>query len=101
MSLPNVEVLWKSTIQSIEGEKRVEGLYIQQEGQSASCRCRASSSILDARPIPVLGDELPLDEHGFIVTNEQMETALPLVYAAGDVRRKALRQVITAAADGP
>ncbi len=101
LSLPNVEVLWKSTIQSIEGEKKVEGLHIQQEGQSRFLPLQGLFIYIGRKAnTGFLGDELPLDEHGFIVTNEQMETALPLVYAAGDVRRKALRQVITAAADG-
>ena len=41
-----------------------------------------------------------LDEHGYIVTNEDMETKVPGIYAAGDVRQKMLRQVVTATGDG-
>lgn len=41
-----------------------------------------------------------LDEHGYIVTNEEMETKVPGIYAAGDVRQKMLRQVVTATGDG-
>jgi thioredoxin reductase (NADPH) len=41
-----------------------------------------------------------LDEHGYIVTNEEMETKVPGIYAAGDVRQKTLRQVVTATGDG-
>ncbi|MCM3745334.1 thioredoxin-disulfide reductase [Sporosarcina luteola] len=41
-----------------------------------------------------------LDEHGYIVTNEEMETSVPGIYAAGDVRQKTLRQVVTATGDG-
>ncbi len=100
-SLPNVEILWKSTIQSIEGEKKVEGLHIQQEGRARFLPLQGLFVYIGRKAnTGFLGDELPLDEHGFIVTNDQMETSLPLVYAAGDVRRKGLRQVITAAADG-
>ena len=43
--------------------------------------------------------QLPL-EKGYIRTDEDMRTAIPGVFAAGDVRVKSLRQVITAAADG-
>ncbi|NLA11126.1 MAG: FAD-dependent oxidoreductase, partial [Firmicutes bacterium] len=39
-------------------------------------------------------------EKGYIVTDENMESSLPRVYAAGDVRRTTLRQIVTAAADG-
>lgn len=44
--------------------------------------------------------QVELDEAGYIRTNERMETNLPGVYAAGDVRHKELRQLVTAASDG-
>lgn len=43
---------------------------------------------------------LPLDEGGYIITNELMETKAPGIFAAGDVRYNSARQVITAAGDG-
>jgi len=43
---------------------------------------------------------LPMDEGGFIITNETMETKIPGVFAAGDVRHNSARQAITAAGDG-
>ena len=47
-----------------------------------------------------LRGKLELDQQGYIITNDKMETNIPGVYAAGDVRQKYLRQVITAASDG-
>lgn len=44
--------------------------------------------------------QIDLDENGYIVTDERLRTSLPGVYAAGDVRQKALRQIVTAVADG-
>ena len=41
-----------------------------------------------------------LDEAGYVLTDDEMRTNLPGVFAAGDIRRKTLRQVVTAAADG-
>ena len=46
------------------------------------------------------GTGIETDENGYILTDEEMRTSVPGVFAAGDVRRKSLRQVITAAADG-
>ncbi|MCI8387991.1 MAG: FAD-dependent oxidoreductase [Clostridiales bacterium] len=43
---------------------------------------------------------LELDNNGYIVTDESMRTSIPLVYAAGDVRAKLVRQIVTAASDG-
>jgi thioredoxin reductase (NADPH) len=43
---------------------------------------------------------LPLDEGGYIITNELMETRIPGIFAAGDVRHNSARQAITAAGDG-
>ena len=43
---------------------------------------------------------IDMDERGYIKTDEDMHTNIPGVYAAGDVRIKSLRQVVTAAADG-
>ncbi|MBP5717924.1 MAG: FAD-dependent oxidoreductase, partial [Abditibacteriota bacterium] len=40
------------------------------------------------------------DDYGYIVTDEEMATSVPGVFAAGDIRQKSLRQVITACADG-
>ena len=44
--------------------------------------------------------DLAVDSHGYIITNEEMETNLPGVFAIGDVRQKKLRQVTTAVGDG-
>ncbi len=41
-----------------------------------------------------------LNENGYILTNEQMETKIPGIFAAGDVREKTLRQIVTATGDG-
>ena len=45
-------------------------------------------------------NQLELDESGYIVADESTRTSLPGVFAVGDVRTKAVRQIITAAADG-
>ncbi|HHS48287.1 MAG TPA: thioredoxin-disulfide reductase, partial [Desulfurella acetivorans] len=45
-------------------------------------------------------DLIQTDEYGYIITNEEMETNIPGIYAVGDVRKKSLRQVVTACADG-
>ena len=41
-----------------------------------------------------------LNENGYVLTNEKMETKVPGIFAAGDVREKTLRQIVTATGDG-
>lgn len=102
LKIPRVEVLWNTTVSKIAGETKVSSLQIRQDG---------SDRIIDTDGIFIYagrlpnsgyleGIELEQDKRGFIITNEKMETSLEGIYAAGDIRNKFLRQVITAAADG-
>ncbi len=47
-----------------------------------------------------LNGQAPLDEAGYLIADERMQTGIPGVFAAGDVRHKGLRQVVTALSDG-
>lgn len=102
MKIPSVEILWNTTVSEIEGEKKVDGLKIKQEGQDRHLDVqglfiyagrKAKSGFLE-------GVEMERDDRGFIITSGKMETSIDGVYAAGDIRKKYLRQVITAASDG-
>lgn len=100
-ALPNVEVLWNSTVQKIEGEKRVSGLCLLQDDRELELPVDGVFVFTGRIPSTTfLRDEVALDESGYIITDENMETSLSRVYAAGDVRRTTLRQIVTAAADG-
>ena len=102
LSLPDVEVLWNTTISKIEGDNKVRGLQIKQDGKDRFLEVdgifiyagRTASAPFLA------GQGIEANKNGFIATSEKMETSLPGVYAAGDIRQKFLRQVITAASDG-
>lgn len=100
-ALPNVEVIWNSTVQKIEGERRVAGLRLLQEDRERELPVDGVFVLTGRIPsTTILRDEVALDENGYIITNEFMETSQSRVYAAGDVRRTTLRQIVTAAADG-
>lgn len=100
-ALPNVEIIWNSTVQKIKGERKVSGLILLQEEGERELSVDGVFILTGRVPgTAFLHDELELDEGGYIITGETMETSQPLVYAAGDVRRTALRQIVTAAADG-
>lgn len=102
LKLPTVEVLWNTTVSKIEGENKVNALQIRQDGKDRLLEVGGIFIYAGRRPNAdfLEGIEIERDDRGFIITNKKMETTLAGVYAAGDIRKKFLRQVITAAADG-
>ena len=100
-AVPNIELQMESRVTGIEGAARVEGLTVQPEGRPAFT-LPADGVFLAVGQIPATAD-LPgvaLDEQGYVRTDEHLQTNLPGVYAAGDLRQKQLRQIVTACADG-
>lgn len=102
LQLPRVAVLWNTTVSKIEGEKKVSGLQIVQDGLERHLAVDGLFVFAGRKPNTTYLSKgtIDTDERGFIITNEKMETSLPGVYAAGDIRHTFLRQVITAASDG-
>lgn len=101
LALPNVEVLWNSAVLKIEGGDRVTGLRLRRGERELELPVDGVFVLTGRVPSTAfLREEIALDEGGYIVVDGNMESSIPLVYAAGDVRRTALRQIVTAAADG-
>ncbi len=102
LELPNVEVLWNTTVSKIEGENKVSGLHLKQEGEDRFLEVSGVFIYAGRQTNAPFLEGVPIEtsKNGFIETSEKMETSLPGVYAAGDIRKKFLRQVITAASDG-
>lgn len=102
-SLPNVELVWNSTAERIEGEDTVSSLIVSNV-QTKEERVLSVDGVFIAVGIQPNSEEyadvVKLDETGYIVADETGRTSTPGVYAAGDIRTKALRQIITAASDG-
>jgi thioredoxin reductase (NADPH) len=100
---PKIEFIWDTVVTQIEGDAVVKQLTLKNTKN-------AKISILELAGIFVaIGSKpsstqwrglLPLDEEGYIITNELMETKIPGIFAAGDVRHNSARQAITAAGDG-
>ncbi len=100
---PGVTVLWDTVVKGFKGENKLEAVQLQNVKDNSSTEVPVDGAFLYVGRIPntaFLNGGVETDTAGYIITNEEMETSLPGVYAAGDVRRKFLRQVVTAAADG-
>lgn len=99
---PQVEILWDSVVSEFIGENKLEKIKVKHVKDGSISEIPVDGTFLYVGRIPKAGfiEGVEKDPQGYIITNEEMETGIPGVYAAGDIRRKFLRQVITAAADG-
>lgn len=99
----NIEFRWNSTISELKGDGRLSGLMLRDvnTGEESELEVDGLFVSIGRTPATALFDgQLVLDDNGYIVADESTRTNLDGVFAVGDVRTKALRQVITAAADG-
>ena len=99
----NVEIRWNSVAVEIQGTECVTGLKIR-DVQDATESVIATDGVFIAVGILPNTDKfrnlVKLDEAGYIVAGEEGITETPGIFAAGDIRTKMLRQVVTAVADG-
>ena len=100
---PKIEFLWDTTVEKIEGKNFVKRLRLNQvkTGEKSTLEVGGVFVSIGAKPdTDYLKGILPLDPVGHIITNEKMETKIPGIFAAGDIRQDSARQAITAAGDG-
>lgn len=100
----NLVFRWDSAVTGILSENgRVRGVKVQdlKTGEKAEIPCEGLFVSIGRSPASELfKGSLPLDPAGYIIADESTRTGIPGVFAAGDVRTKAMRQVVTAVADG-
>ena len=103
MKAENVEFIWNSVATEFISDERVKGLKVKnvQTGKTAEIFCDGIFVSIGRKPATdFLKDAVQLDSNGYIVADETTQTSVDGVFAAGDIRTKALRQIVTAAADG-
>ena len=103
MALPNVEILWDTVAEQIEGEDQVQALAIKNVKTGEKKELPVDGVFVAVGIIPegdILKGIVRQDEKGYLIAGEDCATSRPGIYAAGDIRKKNLRQVVTAVADG-
>lgn len=104
-----VEILWNSVVKEITGDGLVERMVLKDTVTGEETEILADEDdgtfgvfvLVGYLPeTEIFKGQIELDKAGYIPTNDDMETNIPGVYAAGDVRVKSLRQVVTATGDG-
>lgn len=103
MSAQNVEFIWNSRIQDFIVDGRIVGAKIQnvKTDEISEIYCDGIFISIGRKPATeFLNNAVKLDENGYIIADETTKTNIDGVFAVGDVRTKALRQVVTAVSDG-
>ncbi|MCH3915143.1 MAG: thioredoxin-disulfide reductase [Acidaminococcaceae bacterium] len=98
-----VEIVWNSTVKGILGDSKVTGVELENVKTGATSELSVDGLFVAIGRKPessLFAGQLDMDKAGYIIAGEDTKTSLPGVYAAGDVRTKAFRQIITAASDG-
>ncbi len=98
-----IRVYFDSVVYEIKGENKVQELVVKcPECNFPSIKCDAVFVAVGRTPDSGIlkGTTIKLDDKGYVISNEQMETSVDGVFVCGDVRQKEMRQIITACADG-
>jgi len=98
----NITTRFNATVSEIRGDKKVTSVVLADSVTGAQSELPADGVFIFVGMIPrtSLFQTVPVDENGYIKTDEDMHTIIPGLFAAGDVRSKSFRQVVTACADG-
>lgn len=99
----NITVLWNSEVKEIQGENKVEKILLHNDIEETDTTLEVQGIFIAVGIQPnndAVKEVVAVDEQGYVKALEDTVTSEPGIFAAGDVRTKQLRQVITAAADG-
>ena len=99
----NIEILWNTTVEKLLENGRLNGVVLRDARNGAKRELALDGLFVSVGRVPVtelVKGQLELDGAGYIVADETTQTSIPGVFAVGDVRTKALRQVVTAVSDG-
>ena len=103
IAAPKIEILWDTVVEEILGENFVNKIKVSNVKTGQKSVLDVSGVFVSVGSQPATGylqGQLTLDAAGAIVANDRLETSLPGVFAAGDIRSGSIRQVIGAAGDG-
>lgn len=102
-SIKNIEILYNTITEKINGKNEVEGLLIKNINTEETFDISVNGVFIAIGTVPDTGflkGLIELDNNGYVIAGEDGVTSKNGIFAAGDIRLKALRQIITAASDG-
>lgn len=102
LSLPNVEVIWDTVVEKINGSEKVESISLlnKKTNEQSELEVQGVFIAVGITPVTDVFSGLVEMDHGYIKASEDGRTSVDGIFAAGDVRTKPLRQIVTAVSDG-
>lgn len=103
LSNPKITFIWDSHLVKILGEEKVKSIVVRNKKTQKETTLPAEGVFLYVGTQPntnFLPKTIKTDQQGYVLTNESLQTSVPGVFAAGDVRSKSLKQVVAAAGEG-
>ena len=100
---PKIKFLWNSVMQEIKGDKMVQSILVRNVKTGEVKEFETEGVFLFVGIVPrtqFLKGSVQMDDGGYVLTNEDCETSVKGIFAAGDCRKKLLRQITTAVGDG-
>ena len=100
---PKIKFLWDTVVEEAKGKESLEGLVLKNVKTGIVSDLKVDGCFVFVGYLPIselYKGKITMNERDYIITDEDMRTNISGVYAAGDIRVKLLRQVITAASDG-
>ena len=101
--IPNVEILWDSVVTEICGEAQVSAVMVENKRIATQRELPVDGVFVAVGIEPnteLVKGLVELDDQGYVQAGEDGITSEPSIFAAGDIRTKPLRQIVTAVADG-
>ena len=102
-ALPNIEILWNTVVKEISGEEKAQSLTLEDTRTGVRRSLAADGVFIAVGIVPsgdLMKDMVDHDEQGYFLAGEECATSVQGIFVAGDLRKKKLRQVVTAVADG-
>lgn len=103
LSLPNVTISWNHVVEEIQGDDQVSGIKIKDVVTNQESILSVDGVFIAVGTLPnssVYQGIINMNQTGYLIADETCQTNISGVFAAGDIRTKQLRQIITAASDG-
>lgn len=100
---PKIEFIWDNVVTEVKGKEKLTDLVLKNTKNDTISLLAVDGVFVAIGLVPnteYLRGVLPLDEGGYIITTELMETTVPGIFAAGDIRHNSVKQAIVAAGNG-